>query len=144
MLSSTVASTASRIVEVPANSVSREHDGGEAPGAELAHEQHGRPAQTSFLQRQRNRRHAHDCQTQHGCRSKRSQGPARLVLGDVEPVLDRTKHGRYLALLSLQAPYHATLIPHLKLIVAQLGFGQPGGVYGRSVLTTSRSTASTR
>jgi hypothetical protein len=52
----------------------------------------------------------------------------------VEPVLDRTKHGRYLALLRLQAPYHATLIPHLKLIVAQLGFGQPGGVYGEVCL----------
>ena len=30
--------------------------------------------------------------------------------------------------------HHATLIPHLKLIVAQLGFGQPGGVYGEVCL----------
>ena len=37
-------------------------------------------------------------------------------------------------LLCFKLPYHATLIPHRKVVPAQLGFGQPGGVYGEICL----------
>ena len=37
-------------------------------------------------------------------------------------------------LLCYKLPYLATLIPHQKVVPAQLGFGQPGGVYGETCL----------
>jgi len=58
-----------------------------------------------------------------GRQGRGPQGSTQHPALDVEPVLERTKHGHQLALLGLQVPHHSTLMSHQKVIPAQLGLG---------------------